>query len=127
MKYVDRNLNIKKPALEILTLLGKRQVVIPAGSYCETNAWYNGRERGVSLLLRDYAKREALVVVWTEARNSDSLVVYTWKVFGGFMNPPRFSDNEFTHEVYKAGRYFGPDDQKKVASYIHGLVKEYAA
>lgn len=130
MKYIDKNLNIKKPAMEILRLLANKQVKTRHGAAVSTDtaAWYNGRERGISLVCRDYDNRESLVVVWTECRNSDSIIVYMWRATAlSFMNPPQFSDASFTDAVYRAGRSFRYDEQKKAAAHIHALVRAYFA
>jgi hypothetical protein len=128
---LDPQLSIKPVAFKVLNQLRRKLVRLPRELsqkvlLAETAAWYNGRERGISLMLEPVTYRGQntnLVIVWSEARCSDSIVVYNWPS-DRWMNPPTV--DHLTEEVYHAGQYFGPAEAQKAAFYIYNLVVAYA-
>lgn len=88
MSLVDLQLNIKPAAWAVLHRLSEVEAPDalaprPDASRWRTTtwAWYNGHERGISLVVERYisgGKVQRLVVVFGECRSSDSIFVDSW-------------------------------------------------
>jgi hypothetical protein len=95
----DLSLNLNGQSWAVLHLLNGYGVQLDDDLYdsekgeylfeSQTYAFYNGRERGFSLAVEhsDRKERGCLVVAFAENRNSDDIVVYTWKGYGIYQPP----------------------------------------
>jgi hypothetical protein len=88
--------------------------------YLETAAFYNGRERGVAVIVHSFAEGKPLAIVFGENRRSDQIFVDEFEYEHG-MNPPTIRD--FTQEAYQNRRYFSWDQIGTVSEYIHNALK----
>jgi len=127
MEYLAYNINgkgtkldriedgLNKQAVSFLKFLRKNPVEISKtnsigflehhlGSM-KTAAWYNGRERGFSILFRSLEKGETLVITVAEHRTGEDLVIDHWKTKKIFLNPPTI--NDFPEEAYSNRIYIG--------------------
>lgn len=118
----DNNLDIKKPALEVLKHLRKIKISGERALMLRTAAWYNGRERGISVSVSTPNGR-GLVVVFSENRNSDDIVVYTWHVDFAGTNP--VTPDQMSDATYRAGKYFAENSPELVAKYVANLIKSF--
>ena len=84
-------------------------------------AWYNGRERGISLEVGACLTREKTFIFFSECKNSDSIVVDSWQALAT-MNGPRFDDEEY-EEAYRNRTYFAPGQYDRAVSFILGAIK----
>jgi len=122
MKYADTRLGIGTQATMLLHAISERE--IPSGygvAYTETAAWYNGRERGVSVTFHGF-RRKPLVVCFAECRNSDDIVIDSFEV-EYYINPPTVAN--FTEETYLLRRsvpYMAFEDAMGV---VDALVREW--
>lgn len=127
---IDSKLNVKKPAWDVLRILQRRLRELPENLERKvlqtgTAAWYNGRERGISLVVQKRQQStENLVIVWTECRNSDQIVVWAWRPKHISINPPSYEDTGFD-AVYKHGTYFDYNKQWTAAQYINSVIETY--
>lgn len=91
--FADSGLNLNAQALAVLAILANLEPGFDGEDYDSTSsAWYNGRERGVCLVIRRWGAEKCLCIVFGECRSSDSLFIETWTHKGHFMNPPRIED-----------------------------------
>lgn len=135
---VSTGLGINGQALAVLALLADREIyfdqdsageqnmpVDPALVDVDTRAWYNGRERGICLLVRYHSIKvdETLCIVFGEHRSSDNIFVDCWVSDEVFINPPTWHD--MPEETYNRRKYFQCADCGNAAAYIEGLIKDY--
>lgn len=115
--------NINRPALAILALLEGAEIDIPDGGYCSlyTHAWYNGRERGISITVATRLKDNTLVITFGENRNSDSIFVDSWEM-PFLLNPP--SVDNFTEEAYENRKWFEYDKISEAAHFIQNMIQD---
>lgn len=74
-----------------------------------TQAFYNGRERGIALTLQSMSNsRRVYIIVFGECRNSDSIFIDHWTMDGGLgpYNGPIVSD--FPESAYEQRLYVSP-------------------
>lgn len=96
---IDLSLNLDGQSWAVLHLLNGYGVQLDDDLYdsergeylfkSQTYAFYNGRERGFALTVEhpDSKEHGCLVVAFAENRNSDDIVVYTWKGYGLYQPP----------------------------------------
>ena len=124
-RRIDVNLGIKPQALAVLHLLADRLRDLHDPDVVEAAALYNGREQGVvvtaSCLFSRVAPR-CLNVFFSENRNSDDIVVYSW-LGEGSMNPPTVSD--ITEDTWKSRKVFGYGQVGEAARYVHELIGDH--
>lgn len=91
----------------------------------QTRAWYNGRERGISLVVQRLGYRGCLVITFGEHRNSDGIFVDSWEM----ATPPRNSPTagDFSDEAYKARRSFDEGQAGRAADHIYELMSAFYA
>lgn len=135
----DTTLNIQAQAYAVLAMLARQEPAFAPydkerGEYeyeVTTSAWYNGRERGICLVVRrDIIDKKCLIVTFGECRNSDQIFIDSWEHWGGFLNPPTVAD--FNDEGYKARTYvpYGRVDRavevivEKLTAYFASLPAE---
>ena len=121
MRYADTRLGISTQATMLLELLAATPCPDEYVTSQSTAAWYNGREHGISVTYRKGFKRKPLIVVFTECRNSDDIVIYNWEA--DLFNPPIVSD--LTPEVYSASRHFPYLAFQDAVDHIMSLVREW--
>lgn len=106
-KTVDTTFGIKEQALAVLHSLSSldlEDMTGDDGAGIATFPWYNGRERGVCLMVaKAFLSRECLLITFGECRSSDSLFVDAWTAARPF-NAPDVS--LFTDEAYARRRTF---------------------
>ena len=90
----------------------------------ESDFWYNGRERGISLTMRVGNTEPVLIITFGENRNSDSIFVDYWEDEIG-INPPVVG--QFTDEAYENRSYFKPWNFTPAKNYIVWLIKRFVA
>lgn len=101
-RVTDDSLGMSDQARAVLALLSGREPDFAEYDKAEghylyessTAAWYNGRERGFSLVVhRTLSDRTALVLTVTEHRVSDEITINHWVVDEArFVNPPTVAD-----------------------------------
>lgn len=95
----------------------------------QTAPWYNGREIGFSLMIENPASfkpgasRNNLIIVCSEYRRSDDIVVYCWEANLSMMNPPTLAD--FSDEIYNNKQFFRYLDIKGSVEYIVEKIKNF--
>ena len=110
-------LGLKSQALAVLAMLAQQEPDFAPYDEkqheydydCTTSAWYNGRENGISLVVRPRFRKveKSLVITFSEVRNSDDIFINSWEdssVY--FLNPPTISDwPETAYKSRKTVRY----------------------
>lgn len=105
----DPSFGLKAPALAVLQLLAAEEPTFATWNdeheHYEVNIktfpWYNGRERGICLVVfRGYGSESGgcLCVVVTECRNSDDIVIQTWQQRHLFNQPTVLTQDQATEE-----------------------------
>lgn len=119
MVAFDPNMGVHRVARAILTYLEDADPGLDASSEIYTHAWYNGRERGVSIMRYSGSKPFAMIITFGECRNSNSIFVDRWfvpRVDAPTMNGPTLSD--FSEAAYKKRWCCAPGLIGKAATYI---------
>lgn len=123
------HLNLNPVAWKILRELQKSPSLKKLGHHVSASAWYNGRERGVCLVVRHPANLSGpgLVIVFGEHRNSDDAFVDSWTMSTLPWNPPTITDEPeeaYDNRVFVLNR---PDMVRKttriVLKTIHDFLK----
>lgn len=80
----------------------------------EMSAWYNGREKGVSIAVkREYNNSTFHIFVIAECRNSDKTVVYSWLALNPYpVNPPTPMDMQ--DDTYQNRKEFSTVEEAKM-------------
>lgn len=120
-KMIDSTFGLSRPARTLMTLLDREPTFLETQESVDTvrfmtYPWYNGRERGVALVMyhsRTFAP--SCVVVFGEERRSDAIFVDTWATEHPF-DPPSVED--FTDEVYAKRVAFGPSQLHQAEQHI---------
>lgn len=89
-----------------------------------TYPYYNGRERGIALVITDWIGSKGLIINFGENRNSDSIFVAHLEAKTPY-NCPSVAEGTITEEAYQSRKYFAYNEGYKAADYITGLVKKY--
>lgn len=98
--YADPTLSLSAQALAILAILGHEPIneeILGDDVEIASYAWYNGRERGASLVVRAQADdNRSLIVTFGEHRRSDDVFVDTWEAedFWGIPGPGDMPEHE---------------------------------
>lgn len=137
MALVDFTFNINHQALAVGHLLNGWDGIESSWdgnryrARIETAPWYNGRERGLVMVLRDDAwkcKKVCVAVVY-EHRNSDSVCVVNWEAERGYLNPPTLEDTP--DGVYKdkwdTSASFKYPGCQQAADYIYDVFEKFCA
>lgn len=126
-RIANRKLELNHQAMAVLEYLsGMSPDFAPYkdGHYLynsSTYAWYNGRERGFSLVVnKDISSVSCKVFVVVESRISDSIVVYTWDSEHGYLNGPTVKD--FPEESYTRAIHFKWGDVGEVVNFIYSAL-----
>jgi hypothetical protein len=130
----DATLGLSAQALALLAILARRECSNisawdkTAQEYeadIKTYPWYDGRERGVVLVIRfDFVSKKALCITFGECRSSDDIFVDHWVMEErSFLNPPTIQDQpEETFERRKTFPYLALEPALK---YIEMRAKEF--
>lgn len=102
--FLDRNFGIGAQAKAVHAILEARDGLEPSWNedcrrymaYVQVAPWYNGRERGIVVYLREGL--EQLNIAVYEARSSDEICVLHWERYTG-MNPPTL--NDFPYDCFE--------------------------
>ncbi len=124
--------NINQVSLAILALL-QGEVDFPYEDWpedfdhqfeIETSVFYNGRERGICLTVKNYRSEDGkiLVVTWGENRNSDSIFVADW-IQKNSINPPTLVD--MPDKAYDQRQYFTYDAIYPAIYHIRKLIVDF--
>lgn len=131
-KLIDPTLGINSQAKKIAKLLSKQKLEdipgYPEGQYitAQTAAWYNGRERGISLKLSHYGvnagiERPYLIITFGEHRVSDGIFIDHWTTTTPDINPPVVAD--FPDEAYERRWMVGYGEYEKAVVLIIGIIQ----
>lgn len=129
MHIGDKSLGIDGQAWAVLKLLAKRNSG-NEGSF-NTFAWYNGRERGVLLVVDPGRVARSMCIVFGECRGTDSIFVDTWEQSVYFEPPvtPTLVRLQVGGDVYeKAYQHrvtFSPENYDAVADHITNLIAAF--
>ena len=126
----DPHVGIGRQARAVLALLDRAPdfAEYKDGFYqveIQSRAWYNGRERGVSLCVSRMCCEGCLVITFGEHRNSDSIFVDSWLMKQPPFNSPTTED--FSDEAYKARKSFPYGHAGDAADYIYEKMAEFYA
>jgi hypothetical protein len=93
----------------------------------KTRAWYNGRERGVSLEVRkSWQSSKALIITFGEHRISDHIFVDAWEIDAPpLLNPPTVAD--FPDKAFNNRLTFPYGEIGKVVDLIRARMKVFLA
>ncbi len=122
---IPSDLSIKPLAMSVLALIAGSQWGLQAPRFntdVATYAWYNGRERGIALVVKQRNKKR-LVFTFGEQRNSDSIFLDKWEDDDSWVQPPTLEN--FTDETYKKRRYFEYGECGKTALAIVNDIRSY--
>ena len=89
----------------------------------KTRAWYNGREKGVSLTVSRLGYKGCLVITFGEHRSSDSIFVDSWEMETEAFNSP--TPGDFSDEAYKQRKSFPAGHVGYAADYIYKRMEAY--
>lgn len=135
---INSDLGLTDQALAVYAMLAGRELNlegIPKEALIDVQAraWYNGREDGVCLIVRDWdlAKRfeapdrgsERMVIAFGEHRSSDNIFVDCFLTARLGNNPPTYQD--MTEGDYDRRRMFDYGRVDQVDRYIRNLIQEY--
>jgi hypothetical protein len=124
-RIADVNLNLNAQALAVLHLLADRDASDIKIDFTHTYAWYNGRERGVCLVVQPPHTRcepcEGLHIAFAEHRNSDSIVVYTWFALHGGTEAP--TPGQMPSSAWDEARHFKYGAAGEAANWIFDRIK----
>jgi len=136
-RCADPTFGIKAPALAILQLLAGQDPTFADWDeqlrryevLIQTFPWYNGRERGACLVLRQHlASKECLFVVFGEDRRSNSLFVEQWE------GPPPFNcptlenrDTKVGDQAYENRASFSEGEVGKATDFIVKAMGDFYA
>jgi hypothetical protein len=96
--------------------------------YLRTYAWYNGRERGIALVLqRHVTEVDALQVVFAECRSSDEVIVEYWVSLNPFNGPTPEPLDEATRDARDAAHAVRQEFKStdEAARHVYSKLKAY--
>jgi hypothetical protein len=128
----ETNLGISGQALAVLAVLAQREPDF--APYDEkfhdyeyevtTSAWYNGRERGISLVIsKGISRIPPLVITFGECRSSDDIFIDSWVGKRRFLNPPTVVD--FPESAYETRTLVEYGRVDRTVSVIVGKIRDY--
>lgn len=122
----DQTLGLRGQALAVLAMLSEREpdfAEFSEGRYeveIDTRAWYNGRERGIALVLYRFGYDGCIVVTFGEMRTSDGIFVDHWE-----MQAPPYNGPTIEHmpdRAYYRRKEFPYGNVGAVVDHILGLM-----
>jgi hypothetical protein len=129
---IDLDLNLNTCALRVLREIKKEKKSLCAIKGIDalvTHAWYNGRERGVSIAVGSAVDRlgGSFVVVFGECRSSDQIFVdsYHRPEVPAYGEAPSRSDKEY-EDGYDGRVYFRYNAHKKAAEHVVRTIRAWA-
>jgi hypothetical protein len=139
---IPNDLGLSGQALAILALLCDRELYFedvkasePLVIDIKSRAWYNGRERGVCLIVEDHSVNQRttdecringkLCIVFGENRSSDNIFVDCWLDNKIFNNPP--TPEHLPDGAYDRRRAFDYGRVDQAERYVRNLIEEFLA
>jgi hypothetical protein len=132
VKLFDPKLSIKEYSYEIGKLLKRINLNEIPGADTEeigyllpqTFAWYNGRERGIGIMLTTFnSARPTYVIAFGEHRTSDSIFIDHWTMDRVDINPPTVADfPDYAYDNTRLYISYSDDMFQKAAKVITALV-----
>jgi hypothetical protein len=127
MRIGDKRLGIDDQAWAVLKILAKREN--DQGSF-KTFSWYNGRERGVLLVVDPGRGARSMCIAFGECRGSDHIFVDMWEQTVYFEPPVtpaivRLQAGDAYEKAYQHRATFSPEDYEAVSNHIEKLVSEF--
>jgi hypothetical protein len=130
----NTSLGLSAQALAVLAMLADREPCNVSADYdaqarrydieVETRPWFNGRERGVLLMIqRGVLAKTKLLITFGEARNSDNIFIDSWLSTESFLNPPTVAD--YPDEAYENRKYVPYGQVGEAVRVIEGKIREY--
>lgn len=141
MKCADLSFGLNSQALAVATLLANREPdfadfdgeLKSYDAIIETYPWYNGREKGVAIVMRrGWGSPRRFVLVMAECRNSDDIVVEEWEQDDPY-NGPTLKGRigalgaDADQAVYAGRKYIPYGRIGKAADYIYGRMSVWYA
>jgi hypothetical protein len=135
---IDVTLGLNGQALAVLHLLARTcEGIIPDWFLAGTRAFYNGRERGFSILItpigapakkgKGRSKRcPTLVVACVEHKTSDSIVVYHWlSNTANILDPPM--QDQVPTKTWDEAKFFNYGRCDEVVNCIQQVIEEFVS
>jgi len=129
-RMADMQLDIGAQALAILAMLSQREpdFVLESSNINDelvvsSHAFYNGRERAVSVSYQRGYAGKCLNIVFGEGRNSDSIFIDWWVNERALPNGPRVSD--FPEEAHHSRKYHDYGRLDVAVQHIYDLVEDF--
>lgn len=119
--FADTTLGLSAQALAVLHMLAAEDSD-DTELRIDTRAWYNCREKGVSLTVRaSIPDTKALIIVFAEDRISDQIAIESWVLEGDIPDPPTPRDcrDDAARWEVKYGRV------DEATAVIRGLIKSF--
>ena len=106
---------------EFKKIARKTKSTQPYEGYCMIDLYSNGREQGYSIIRLSYDRKgRTSQCVFSENRNSDSIVVYTGTELLDFGSSSQIP----SEKVYDNRHYFNHNEHKQAAQYIFDKLTE---
>lgn len=124
MEKIDLELGINPLAWAILALLeGRKLTFLPKDDTFRvyTRAWYNGREKGVSITMHT---ENTMCLAITFGENLNGIFVDAWEL-SGYPYAEPLTLNNYTDEAYAARQYFDCGDIGRAADYIYDKLERF--
>lgn len=118
---IDISLGIKNQATVILYALQEYNDMNLYSCPTKTIAWYNGRERGIALMVASPSRTKQLNITFGEERRSDCIFVDAWEADYN----SEITVKDFTEEGYKNRRSFDCLDIKSATAYIISTITQF--
>jgi len=125
---INRSLSIKNQAYAVLAMLESYESEFSEleGLRMDTFAWYNGRERGISIVASFSVFEPGLAIVFGEHRMSDAIFVDFYETkHGSTMDPPSHEDDGY-EGAYEKRKCFDFGRADMAAAFIQGVIVKWA-
>lgn len=124
MNIINNNFGINPSALSIMNLISSFNLEDDKYKHAsfQTYPFYNGREKGICLVIQYKWEPECLFLSFGEHRNSDSLFLDSWKannVFNGM------TVDDFPEVAYKNRTFMNYNGHYDLANKIFNLAQEF--
>ena len=119
----DTRLGVGSQAWSILHALSG--YIIPEGLRVSTYAWYNGRERGVALVVNPAGSNKTRRIVFGEDRRSDQIFIDFWHTdrVDLLVDPPHHTEEGYA-SAYERRRFLSCLAIDRVVAVIRLLVEQ---
>lgn len=93
------------------------------GGGISVDRFHNCREQGYSIVARPDWSGNCRIVVFSENRNSDSIVVMSWESSLGPLNP--VTTHDISEEMWKSRKMIDPYELNQAAEYVLEEIRGY--